>query len=270
MESIIYTSLNIGLEKPFKILQITDVHLTDTNEKDSPQLVELIKPRTQGFHRGGGFPPHTPNEYFEQAVQMAEDLDALLVITGDVMDLPTQGNIEEFHRIIDGVDCMFTPGGHDYQKRFVRTMEEPDHYWEGARDRLNEAFPQFDLDFSSRIVNGVNLVCINNSLDHYDQEALRRFREELEKGLPIVIFSHDPITCAALNCTEDPKIPYFTEEDYKIRHEMIDCIKNSPLVKGHFAGHFHTFTDTAVEGANFRSYVTPGLFAGVCRLIELK
>ena len=28
-------------------------------------------------------------------------------------------------------------------------------------------------------------------------------------------------------------------------------------------------TDTTVEGANFRSYVTPGLFAGICRLIEL-
>ena len=270
MENIIYTPLEIGLEAPVRILHITDVHLAKTNERDSEEHIQLEKRRVDVFYKEGGCLSRTPTEYFEEAVQLAEKLGAILMITGDVMDILTYGNIEEFHRIIDGHDCMFTPGGHEQQTRCVRTMEEPDGYWEGARQRLKEAFPEFDMDFSNRIVNGVNLICADNSLDHYNQETLRRFRAELERGLPIVMFSHDPILCRALNCWEDPKIPYFTKEDYEIRHEMIDLIKSSPLVKGYFAGHYHIWEDAPVEGASFRSYVTPGLFKGTCRLIELK
>ena len=270
MESIIYTPIEIGLEKPVKILQVTDVHLTKTNDQDSDYHKELQTNHYQTFYKEGSQPPKTPSEYFEEAVALAEKLDALLMITGDVMDIQTYGNIEEFHRIIDGHDCMFTPGGHEQQKRCVRTMEEADNYWEGARQRLKDAFPEFDMDFSNRIINGVNIICADNSLDHYNAETLRRFKLELEKGLPIVLFSHDPIVCGALLAWEDPKIPYFTEEDYKIRHEMIDLIKSSPLVKAYFSGHWHAQYDQFVPDAKFRSYCTPGLFKGICRLIELK
>jgi len=270
MESIIYTPIEIGLEKPVRILQVTDVHLTKTNDRDSDYHKELQANRFQTFYKEGSQPPKTPSEYFEEAVALAEELGALLMITGDVMDIQTYGNIEEFHRIIDGHDCMFTPGGHEQQKRCVRTMEEPDNYWEGARQRLKDAFPEFDMDFSSRVINGVNIICADNSLDHYNAETLRRFKLELEKGLPVVLFSHDPIVCGALLAWEDPKIPYFTEEDYRIRHEMIDLIKSSPLVKAYFSGHWHAQYDQFVPDANFRSYCTPGLFKGQCRLIELK
>ena len=270
MESILYTPIEIGLEKPVKILQVTDVHLTKTNDKDSDYHKDLQTKRFDTFYKEGGQPPKTPSEYFEEAVKMAEDMGALLMITGDVMDIQTYGNIEEFHRIIDGHDCMFTPGGHEMQKRCVRTMEEADNYWEASRKRLQEAFPQFDMDFSSRVIGGVNIICADNSLDHYNARTLSLFKKELEKGLPIVLFSHDPIVCGALNVWEDEKIPYFTEEDYKIRHEMIDLIKSSPLVKAYFAGHWHAQYDQAVPDASFRSYATPGLFKGVCRLIELK
>lgn len=270
MESILYTPIEIGLEKPVKILQVTDVHLTKTNDKDSDYHKDLQTKRYETFYKEGGQPPKTPSEYFEDAVKMAEDMGALLMITGDVMDIQTYGNIEEFHRIIDGHDCMFTPGGHEMQKRCVRTMEEADNYWEASRKRLQEAFPEFDMDFSSRVVGGVNIICADNSLDHYNARTLSLFKEELKKGLPIVLFSHDPIVCGALLAWKDEKIPYFTEEDYKIRHEMIDLIKSSPLVKAYFAGHWHAQYDQAVPDASFRSYATPGLFKGVCRLIELK
>lgn len=269
LESIIYTPLEVGLEKPVRILQITDVHLSFADERDSEYNQNLAVARVETFSKEGGRPPYTPSEYFEEAVRVAEETGSLLVLTGDVIDIQTQANLDEFHRIIDGHDCMFTPGGHEQQKRCVRTMEEPDNYWEGARQRLKDSFPQFDMDLSSRVINGLNIVCLDNSLDHYNAETLRRFKLELEKGLPMILFSHDPITCGALTCWEDPKIPYFTEEDYKIRHEMIDLIKASPLVKGYFVGHWHSQSASDVEGASFRSYVTPGLFKGLCRMIEI-
>ncbi len=270
MESIIYTPLEIGLEKPVKILHVTDVHISMTNETDPVEQQDLEVRRIDTFYKEGGCLPKTPSEYLEEAVAMAEEMGALLMLTGDIFDIQTNGNIAEFHRILDGHDCMFTPGGHEQQKRCVRTMEEADEYWVGARKRLQEALPEFDLDASSRVINGLNIVCLDNSLDHYNERTLQRLKEEIAKGLPMILFSHDPITCGALTCWEDAKIPYFTEEDYKIRHEAIDLIKSCPLVKGYFAGHWHTLSSSAVEGASFRSYVTPGLFKGSCRLIEIK
>ncbi|MBO5220764.1 MAG: metallophosphoesterase [Clostridia bacterium] len=270
MQKVIHTVLNVGAEKPFKILHITDVHLTFTNEKDSEDHIALEKRRWDTFRKEGNFPPMSPSEYFEEAIRMAEELDALLVVTGDVMDIQTQGNIEEFHRIADGHDMMFTPGGHEMQKRCHRTLEEPDAYWIGSREKLKAAFPEFDMDFSNRIVNGVNLICADNSLDYYNAETLRRFKEEQAKGLPIILFSHDPMRTGHLNCKESwCEYITLTEEDFKLSHEMIGLIRNDPKVVAYFTGHSHAEIEQKLESGSI-CYETPGLYAGICRLIEVR
>jgi hypothetical protein len=184
------------------------------------------------------------------------------------MDIQTQGNIEEFHRIIDGHDAMVTPGGHEHQRICRRTMEEPDGYWIGSRQKLKDAFPEFDMDFSSRIINGLNVIAADNSLDYFNAETVRRFKAELEKGLPIVIFFHDPIWDHMLNVTE-PTHPnvQLTPEDYATSHEMIDLINNHPLIVASIAGHGHVEAEKVV-GKN-RAFMTPGLYRGACRLIEI-
>ena len=45
MESIIYTPLEVGLEKPVRILQVTDVHLSYADERDSEYNRELAEHR---------------------------------------------------------------------------------------------------------------------------------------------------------------------------------------------------------------------------------
>ena len=71
MESIIYTPSEIGLEKPVRILQVTDVHLTKTNDADSDYHKDLQEKRFMTFYNEGGQPPKTPSEYFEEAVSLA-------------------------------------------------------------------------------------------------------------------------------------------------------------------------------------------------------
>lgn len=268
MEKVIHTVLHAGLEKPVKILHVTDVHLVETNDRDTEEHKALETRRRGTFRAEGNFPPYTQNEYFEEAVRMAEELGAVLMVTGDVMDIQTQGNIAEFHRIIDGHDAMFTPGGHEHQRICRRTMEEPDGYWIGSRQKLKEAFPEFDMDFSSRVVNGLNIIAADNSLDYFNAETVRRFKAELEKGLPIVIFFHDPIWDRMLNVTE-PTHPnvQLTPEDYATSHEMIDLINNHPLIVASIAGHGHVEAEKVV-GKN-RAFMTPGLYRGACRLIEI-
>ena len=124
MINLTYTNLQIGLEKPVKILQITDVHLTYANENDTPYHQDLMQKRFDVFQKEGNFPPFTPKEYMEQAIALAKEENALLICTGDVIDIHTQGNLEILKEIIKGEDMMFSPGGHEHQRRCVRTMEE--------------------------------------------------------------------------------------------------------------------------------------------------
>ena len=270
MEQILHTVIEAGLEAPVRILHLTDAHMTFTDESDPPEQVELEKERWHTFHREGCCPPHDPAWYFEEGIRIAEQLGAVLVCGGDFMDIQTSGNSRAFHRIADGHDMMFTPGGHEQQKRCVRTMEEPEGYWKRARRRLAGMLPGHDLDFESRIVGGLNIVAADNSLDYYSEATVQAFRRELERGLPMVVFGHDPINDPLLNAWEqtgyaDP----LTRRDYRISHEMLDLIQDSPQVKAFIGGHAHREEAGFLRSGN-PFYTTPGLFAGICRLIEVR
>ena len=269
MQNILHTVIEIGLKKPVKLLQITDVHLTYFREDDLPEHKKLLPKRVNAFHKVREYPPRTTEEYLTKALDLAKELDALPILTGDIMDLPTRGNIEVFRRVIAGRDLMFTPGGHEYQRVFVRTMEEPDDYAAKSHAKLAEEFPEFDLDFDSRVIGGVNIITANNALDYYNAYTVRRFEEELERGLPIIVFSHDPIQDKLLNLNEPyhPNIR-LTPEDYAVSARMREAILHDPRVVTTFAGHWHKQCDEEVEGK--MHYVTPGLFFGICRLIEIR
>ena len=268
MQNIIHTQIHIGLEKPVRLMQITDVHLTCFAEDDPSEQKELLPKRVETFHKDKAFPPRTTEEYFVRALDLAKELDALPILTGDILDLPTRGNLDVFRRAIAGRDLMFTPGGHEHQRVFVRAMEEPNGHAEKARARLARELPMFDLDLDSRVIGGVNIVTADNALDYYNARTARRFAEELERGYPMIVFSHDPIHDPRLSSTE----PYhpavqLSAEDYRISGEMRRTILHDPRVITTFAGHWHRQQDEMVEGK--MHYVTPGLFLGACRLIEI-
>ena len=269
MQSVTKTVLRAGLAAPVKILHITDIHLTEADGRDTPEHGDLMERRRAVFRELGGNPPLSPAAYFEEAIRIGEETGALLVNTGDTMDIHTFGNIAAFHRIADGHDMMFTPGGHEHQRVCRRTMEEPYPYFETVRPKLQAAFPEFDMDFSSRVVNGLNVVCADNSMDYYSKVTLARFQKELARGLPVIVFSHDPVWDPMLQHTA----PYhpnvrLTPEDYRASHEMMDLLLHHPLVIATVGGHGHRDEAREIDGK--MHYMTAGLFRGCCRCIEIQ
>lgn len=268
MREIVRTTIHIGLEKPVKLLHITDVHVTKYAESDPDFQKELLNMRVGIFNEEGEYPPCTPEEYLAEAFALAEAEGALPVVTGDVIDIHTKGNVEYFRRFIKDKDLLFTPGGHEYQRVCVRTMEEGEEYVRGVKAALQEEFPQFDWDFSSRVVGGVNIVLANNALDYYNAYTVERFEKELKKGLPMIVFSHDPINDRLLNRTENyHKNIKLTQTDYETSHRMLSALWQDPRVVTTFAGHWHR--NVEFEGFGKKHYTTDGLFKGVCRLIEI-
>lgn len=263
-----HTKLNAGLKQPVKILHITDVHLTYANENDTPRHQALMEKRFDVFREEGEFPPFTPKEYLEQAIALAKEENALLVCTGDAIDILTYGNLEVFKKIIDGEDMMFSPGGHEHQRRCVRTMEEPYPYRETARERLESEFPDFDLSFESRVIGGLNVITADSSMDYFSAETLEGLKREIERGLPMVVFTHDYIWDQYLNLDE----PYhpnvrLTAEDYRINRETIDLLLHHPLVLATVSGHGHREEEQIIDGKTH--YMTDGLFKGKARMLEI-
>ena len=266
MKNITKTTLNIGLKEPVRILHITDIHLTKANDKDCKSYHELMVTRTSIFQIDGC---KKTSEYFVEAIETAEKNGWLLVNTGDAIDLHIEGCLEQYHEITDGHDMMFTPGGHEHQKNYIRTMEEPDEYYKDVRKKLASDFKEYDLDLTSRVINGLNIVCADNSLDYFSQATVEKFKKEIEKGLPMLVFMHDPIWDSLLLKTAPyhPNIK-LTPEDYRVSHEMIDLLLNHPLVVATFGGHHHVDQSMLINGKTH--YCTAGLFMGICRYIEVK
>ena len=266
MKNITKTTLNIGLKAPVKILHITDVHLTKAGGEDCERYHELMEIRKRTFSVDGC---NATAEYFAEAITMAEEKGWLLVNTGDAIDLYIRGCLEEYHKIADGHDMMFTPGGHEHQRDFIRTMEEPDEYYKGVRRKLANDLKEYDLDLTSRVIHGLNIVCADNSLDYFNVSTVEKFKKEIEKGIPMLVFMHDPIWDPLLLKTEPyhPNIK-LTSEDYKASHEMIDLLLHHPLVVATFAGHDHVDQSVMIDGKTH--YCTAGLFKGICRYIEVK
>jgi hypothetical protein len=268
MKNITYTRIEAGLEAPIKILHITDVHITKANDLDTAEHKALMLERAEVFREEGGYPEKMPEEYLYEAIELSKAENALLVCTGDAIDLHTHGNVEALLAAVNGIDLMFTPGGHEHQRNIVRTMEEPDRYIESVRPILEKELSKFDLDLESRIIGGLNIVTADNSLDYYSEKTLKAFKAELEKGYPIIVFSHDPIWDKLLNQTE-PNHPniILAPEDYRTSHEMIDLLLNHPLVITTVAGHGHAFEEREINGKVH--YMTDGLFKGAARIIEI-
>jgi pimeloyl-ACP methyl ester carboxylesterase len=202
------------------------------------------------FRKESGYVPFTPNEYFEEALAMAEELGALPVVTGDVMDVNCIGNREEFARIVAGKDMMFTPGSHEFAAFCRAPVEGHEERYAKTRPEVEAAFPQFNFTFESRAVGGVNIITVDNSRDFFPAEALDALKAEAEKGLPMILFMHDPLVDHGLLRVREPN-PFTLQpqEVYEASDEVVKFIdkhyrtkanKKSRAIAGLSMGGFHS------------------------------
>lgn len=273
MVEIIRTTLNLGLEKPVKVLQITDTHITESNENDDQRMKDLIEMRRETFVKEGKYAPRKPQEYLVKAFELAEAEGAFPVLTGDIMDLNSAGGREVLHACLDGRDFLHTAGTHEFQRSSCTPrccpLEEPGFYYEETRAALQAEFP-WNWDSDNRVIGGVNLVTLDNSQDFFTAGAYAKLQAEIERGLPMILFMHVPITCDTLKRL--PHVPpmedyRFSQEDYEISRKTVELIESCPLVKAVFAGHWHCRSEYPDNQPP--SFVTPGTYAGIVRMIEI-
>ena len=274
---LIKSEIRVGLDKPVKLLHVTDTHLDFADARDNARKQELA---------GRMSSPHAEQYLYAHIAYAKENCD-LLVHTGDLMDFVSCANVDKAREILADDHIFFIAGNHDYSQYVGEA-------WEDNAYRMNSymqmgyglGVPMF---FNSRIVGGVNVVGIDNSYYRFEDWHLWRLKREAEKGLPIILAFHDPLfeqslfdyhlehlseKCTYLvGCDEEHLLQYDEFRAVQQRPDeatlrMIDYIKQEPLIKAILTGHLHFNYESRLT-ETLPQFVPGGAYEGVARELTI-
>jgi hypothetical protein len=253
-------TLDIGAEEPFVFIHASDTHICRAGPGDEYRMMKMSASRRRIF-------PYCM-QVLEDVAKKAEELQCFVVHTGDMIDFVSEENLAQAQRFTDRVDCIMAAGNHE----FTKTLSEKDETPENKNAYLEQVQRSFrnDIRFYARQVNGVNLVALDNSYYQIEPWQLEKLKEEVERGLPVILFLHVPLytpeeydyAVAAFGLPawlmnvpekkmegygEDAILHQGADESTK---EAYDYIVSAPNVMAIFCGHLHY---------NHLSMVTPQL-----------
>ena len=277
---LIHSTVKIGLEKPVKLLHVTDSHVALADERDDE--------RKHALARRMGDPDK--EKYLYEHIAYAEEHCDLLVHTGDLTDFVSHANTDFAREILKNEKIFFIAGNHDYS-RYVGEAWEDDAYRMNSYMEI-ERMGGFGVPmlWNTRIVGGVNFVGIDNSYYLFADWHLQRLKEEAAKGLPIVLCFHDPLFEQSLydyhlqrlpheptyltGCDEMHLKPYSEFRAVQQRPDgptlrFIDYVKSEPLIKCILTGHLH-FSFESNLTPTLPQFVTGGAYEGVAREVTLE
>lgn len=248
--------IEVGASAPFKALHVSDSHLTLCNSRENdPRKVEL------SMRRSSPWPSNW--HYFEEAVHHARENGEMLLHTGDLIDFVSIANLEAAGRAFCDDDWFVCAGNHEYSK-YVGEAREDEKYKQDSYARVQGIYPN-DLTLASRVVNGVNFVAIDDVYMYVPGKAVERFRNEVEKGLPIVVMCHCPLFSEEFYEYEIKRrgrvnLVAMTDDTAKGRkrnadpttYEFVRYLRSEKAVKAVLSGHIHfhcvnRFSETAIQ-----------------------
>jgi 3',5'-cyclic AMP phosphodiesterase CpdA len=262
--NIINTQIDIGIDLPFRLLHISDTHLTLADQRDDERKIKLAADRSRYFRNA--------ELYLSEAQLYARENNIVIVHTGDLIDFVSEANLDRARKFTDDNEVFFAAGNHEFSLYVGEAFEDAE-YRNQSLAHVQQSFKN-DIRFSSRKMNGVNLIAIDNSYYRFEKEQLIALKNEISLGLPIILFFHAPLfeselykismgrnKCAYLTSTPEELMQSYSEYRYlqqkpdETTIETTELIKTEPLIKAIFTGHLHydyegMLTDT------LRQYVT--------------
>lgn len=267
--ALCYSTVEIGLEKPFSILHISDTHLTAAYPGENEKKQTLNKRRTQTF---GG----RQEEALRDSLAWAKQHVDYVLHTGDLIDWQSEANFDLVKKYFgDGMTGAL--GNHEFSSDMWLSdpkEEKTEKYKDYSRKKLQDVYP-FDISLHSQVVNGVNFVTLDDVYGYVTKQQVKRFREEVKKGMPIVLCMHVPFYTDNIwraahrfwNETgplESGILPEVTG-DFKRQLEdpvtsgFMEYLKKEPLLKCILAGHEHISVEDRFS-PTCREYVTGSNF----------
>ncbi|WP_165822455.1 metallophosphoesterase family protein [Paenibacillus montanisoli] len=273
-----------GLKQPLTILQITDCHLTECDEREEIDIrTEAVK-RTSVFASQLAGGPSTA-DLFDRLLRTSNDLQVdFTVFTGDIIDFPSQANIEHLQRQFDLLrsSYLYTVGNHDWYFSGSFTDEVRAAAYPKFREWISET-PGCEI----RTVGGVKLIALDNSNYQVTNDQFAAIKQAAATGEPYLLFMHIPIYLSSLqqdvvdkwgapimmgasnwNAASREAWQVRTTDPSTSRFCRFLASEESGNIRGIFCGHVHFNHIDAFRAGRYQYVTAPG-FTSQCRLIKL-
>lgn len=256
--NIIKNVIDIGIEKPFTFLHMTDTHITRTDISDTKERKAFAKDRRDTYFSEA-------DEIFEFALGYVKKTGFQLVHTGDFIDFVTPENLRAVKRFADETDMLMVAGNHEIGNCVNNVFCEKDFtedlkIKEETLDRVQKFFNN-DIRFFEKEINGVTLVGIDNSDYQIRPEAFDALKKIVSYGKPVILFMHIPLSTPhfdekfGVDLLSMPdrivdKLGPWKIFETKANADTVkahDYIVNQPLIKAVISGHWHCNYETPVE-----------------------
>lgn len=241
--------IHIGIEKPFSVIHASDTHITFSDCRDDERKQKLSVSRTKTFD--GAW----ENLQFIKDKAIAED--KTVIYTGDLIDFVSELNIEKAKEFTDSVDCFMSAGNHEYSL-YLGEAKEDAEYRNRSLPKVQKAFRN-NIRFSSRVINGVLFVALDNSYYLIDKEQFDFLKNECNRGLPVILCMHTPVYTkdfydfsregksvpAYLMSVPEKLMKDYSEDRYEqqkqdeMTSQAYDYIVSSDVIKALLTGHIH-------------------------------
>ncbi len=250
--NFIHTTLNVGAEVPFSAIHITDTHIVLSDDRDDERKAKLAEQR-------GEIPKFTGAwELLKIASEMSKKDSLPILHTGDFIDFVSYANLDAVKKYVSENDFFMAAGNHEFSL-YVGEAVEDAAYRNQSLARVQASFSN-DIRFSSRVINGVNFIALDNSYYLIEYEQLEKLKKEVGRGIPTVLLVHTPLyedglynfhrrlhegqPTFLMNVPEE-KTEYYDKNSREIQRadeitrEAYDYITNTPLIKAVLCGHLH-------------------------------
>ncbi len=246
---VLKNHIRIGIEKPFTVLHASDTHIAYADSRNDERKIKLAE------QRANHFPEARENLEFIKNKAISEN--RTLIYTGDLIDFVSELNIERAKEFIDSVDIFMAAGNHEFSL-YLGEEKEDEAYRNRSLPKIQSVFKN-NIRFSSREINGVLFVAVDNSYYLIDEEQFDFLKAECSKGLPVILCMHTPLYTRELfdYMREGKSVPAYLmsvpEElmkDYSedrflqqkqdaLTAEVFDFIVSSEAIKALITGHIH-------------------------------
>ena len=273
---LVHTTIPIGLEKPVKVLHVTDTHLPLYDDSEPQRIIDAGKRR--------GNPEPALRALREQMAYARQHCD-LLLHTGDLIDFVSGANLAFLRDFLREENVLMIAGNHEYW-RCDGGYEDMAYRMESLSlmDGLGE-----DLMFTSRTVGGVNFVGIDDVYHQVEAWQTERLRAEAAKGLPVVLFMHAPLfeqalfersvaywgdgTAYLVGCDEAHLATYPAwgaeqQRPTEATRAFVDYVCGEPRIRAVVTGHVHFHFESRLPGGT-PQYVTDCSCRSAAREITL-
>ncbi|GAA4798923.1 hypothetical protein GCM10023231_29600 [Olivibacter ginsenosidimutans] len=273
--------------KPFKIMQVSDSHISC--DSDADQSYEKYSARMahafakQRHCKTGEMV--SPIEAFAALMDLAvEERVDLIALTGDIVNYPSATAVEKVTALVKktNIPHLYTAGNHDWHYEGMSgSMEDLRKHW--IAERLMPLYSSNQTRCSSTVCNGINIVTLDNSIYQIGADQLQFYKQQIEKGLPMLLMVHIPLYMPSMNIitTGNPTWGWDTDQNYalerrvrwpksgntSVTNDFLKIVYNTPKLVGIFAGHHHE--DYTVNTGNNIQFVAGPAFNGEYRMIEL-